>query len=907
MDSSPEKRVSKKTIKGADWDAGIAKSRANIEIRARNKNVREEEAALAALEEDEEEQSAEDVVESPAKNAPKRKAPAKKAAAPRPSSPQRTARMKEARNIAQVLADEAMFTQLKYMIFGRDQTPLAELELLDLPELEKRWEEGPPQPLAAPTKGKGKLPDAPPKKKLGPPPTSPSQRHGQGSTFQAVGFQGFSARFSTRCFQQGKGAIVDCRLNPGACKAHSRASADRDAGARRPRLDFTEKPKASRAPAQAVQAPSFDNPAASTTTSRASSRVPSAAPSRSQSSGPSHPVPRGGPDDFDGETFDLDAGHDGADSETEQARTMKPAKQTKQAKPRAKKGDITDPQEKAVVNRTVEETVALLVPDMCASPDETEVKIGKAWAKAVKSLDLPAEQWQMTAHNLAVVKSLVGGILLESSSPFGLALSPELDAEDVKQMAADLLPIEFLRDPKSPDKDSGHYQSSIIARVIAAIWFTSSKPVTSRYPTLLNPVPVDVIAFACALMQDILKRLAKEGFIKVEKRATTDEQKKEKELEKARLKAIAKATGVKPEASKTRAAVDPVRELLSAHYTNLAVFEEVMGPDFDEYRATLYKDACKWAGKQKEFSDDEGETEARRNPGVLTAASFAGDLRKARSRQSVPPVSGSHGGRSTGAAAKKRAPVGMIGKDHHEDTNREPQEEPDREPQELYDADKPGEIGRSAQKRRSRKELTADNQGNRQPGSESDDEQPLKKPRLSNKPTRAVPESDDEQDQRGAEPRQGEVERKPQAREGMQAVEHVSDVAQSQPSTTAVPGMARPSSPLSDSPDSPKAPEAPEAPESPEQSPAPAKRATRQSSRAAKQVPSSEAVMLAAIEKRKQLEAERRERAAQKKKEADEANKADEANWQEMERRAKGLEPEKPKAPGKRKPKKGGN
>ncbi|QRW12397.1 hypothetical protein RhiLY_11396 [Ceratobasidium sp. AG-Ba] len=906
MDSSPEKRVSKKTIKGADWDAGIAKSRANIEIRARNKNVREEEAALAALEEDEEEQSAEDVVESPAKNAPKRKAPAKKAAAPRPSSPAEDGTdEEEARNIAQVLADEAMFTQLKYMIFGRDQTPLAELELLDLPELEKRWEEGPPQPLAAPTKGKGKLPDAPPKKKLGPPPNKSKSKTPAKVRLSKRSVSKVSALDSPLvAFNRAKEQSLIADSTPVPAKRTRDASADRDAGARRPRLDFTEKPKASRAPAQAVQAPSFDNPAASTTTSRASSRVPSAAPSRSQSSGPSHPVPRGGPDDFDGETFDLDAGHDGADSETEQARTMKPAKQTKQAKPRAKKGDITDPQEKAVVNRTVEETVALLVPDMCASPDETEVKIGKAWAKA-----------QMTAHNLAVVKSLVGGFRSRGRqnttriilSHFGLALSPELDAEDVKQMAADLLPIEFLRDPKSPDKDSGHYQSSIIARVIAAIWFTSSKPVTSRYPTLLNPVPVDVIAFACALMQDILKRLAKEGFIKVEKRATTDEQKKEKELEKARLKAIAKATGVKPEASKTRAAVDPVRELLSAHYTNLAVFEEVMGPDFDEYRATLYKDACKWAGKQKEFSDDEGETEARRNPGVLTAASFAGDLRKARSRQSVPPVSGSHGGRSTGAAAKKRAPVGMIGKDHHEDTNREPQEEPDREPQELYDADKPGEIGRSAQKRRSRKELTADNQGNRQPGSESDDEQPLKKPRLSNKPTRAVPESDDEQDQRGAEPRQGEVERKPQAREGMQAVEHVSDVAQSQPSTTAVPGMARPSSPLSDSPDSPKAPEAPEAPESPEQSPAPAKRATRQSSRAAKQVPSSEAVMLAAIEKRKQLEAERRERAAQKKKEADEANKADEANWQEMERRAKGLEPEKPKAPGKRKPKKGGN
>ncbi|QRW06958.1 hypothetical protein RhiLY_05957 [Ceratobasidium sp. AG-Ba] len=957
---SPKKRVSKKTSKIADWDADRAKSRANIETRARNKNVRAEEAELAAWDVVEEEEAAEDVDESPVKKAPKQKAAAKKAAAPRSSSPAEDEASgtdeEEARNIAQVLKDKARFMQLKYMVHGRDETPLDQLDLLDLPELEKRWEDGPAKPTPAPTKGKGKLPDAPSKKTSGVPP-----KKTLGVPNKTVSKTPAKVRITKRsvskvsaldsplvAFNKAKEQSMLADSTPVPAKRTRDASVDRDSGGQRPRLDFT---------------------AASTTTSRAGSRVPSAAPSRSQSTAPSHSVPQGGPADFNGETFDLDPGYDGAGSKTEQVRTSKWVKQTgKQPKPRAKKGDITDPQEKAAVDRAVEETVALLVPDMCANTDETEVKIRQGWTKAIKCLELPTQEWQMTMHNLAVCKLLVGGFRSRGRqrtiriilSHFGLELSPVQKADDVKRKAKNLLPIEFLRDTDAPGEDAGHYQSPIIARVIAAIWFTSTKPVTSRYPDLLNPIPVDVIAFACALMQEILKRLAKDGFIKVERRATTEEAKKKKELEKERLKAITRATGVKPEASETRVAVDPVRELMPTHYANLATFQQVMGPDFDKYRANMYKDACKWAGKQKEDSEDEGETETRPNPGVLTAASFAGDLRNARSRQSIPPVSGSHaqsgsrssskqkarpqlssrlleheqqldagpntrrspgspakdrdqpssapsdghgkeatGGGSMGAAAKKRALVGMIGKEHHGDTNGESQEEADGEPQESYDIDEPGEIGWSAQKRRSHKELGADNQGNLKVGSGSDGEQPVKWRKLSKKLTRAVPGSDDEQDKR-----------KPQAHDSMQAVKHATDVAQGPPLTPTVPGMARPSSPLSESPGSPKPSEpleAPEAPEAPEQSSAPTKRATRQSSQAAKQVPSSEAVMLAAIEKRKQLEAERRKRAAQKKKEADKAKKADEANWQEMERQVKGQEPVKPKAPGRRKAKEGGS
>ncbi|QRW07916.1 hypothetical protein RhiLY_06915 [Ceratobasidium sp. AG-Ba] len=965
--ASPEKRTVKKTAKGSDWDQAIAKSRANIETRARNKNVRAEEAALSLWEEEEgeeeegeEEELPEDASEGPAEKAPRRKA----AAAPRSSSPAEDGTdEEEARNIAQVLADEKRFMQLKFMIHGRDQTPLAELELLDLPELEKRWETGPAKPSAAP-KGKGKIPDAPPKKTSSVPPKKTTTKTPAKVQITKRSVCKVTALNSPLdAFNKAKEQSRIADSTPVPTKRTRDASADKDSGNQRPRLDFTEKSKASRTSAPAVQAWSFDNHAASTVTSRASSRVPSVAPSRSQSTAPSHPVPGGGPADFDGETFDLDAGYDGAGTDTEQSHTKKPVKQTgKQPKPRAKKADITDPQEKLAVSRTVEETVALLVSDMCANSDETEIKIRKAWAISIESLGLPTQEWQMSAHNLAVCKSLVSGFRSRGRqrttqivlSHFKLELSPDQDAEDIKRAASKLLPIEFLRDPEALEEDAGHYQSSVIARTIAAIWFTGAKPVTSRHPDLLSPVPVDTIAYVCAL--DILKRLAKDGHIKIEKRATTEEEKKKKEMEKARLKAIARATGVKPEASETRAAVDPVRELMSTHYTNLAVFQSVMGPDFDKYRAALYKNACKWAGKQTMESDDEGETEARPDSGVLTAASFAGDLRHARSRKAAAPTSDAHsqpsskssskpkarpqpssrlsdeeqqpdaspkirrssghllkdrdqpmnawpdeygeksiGGVYAGAPTKEDAAARTSNKRRHADTGEESQEETNKDPRESYSTGETGGKGGSTEKRKTRNELTNDEQDTLPTEPPSEDEQPVKRPRLSKRPARAVPGSDDQLpglddqlDPPRAEPRQREAER-----ENTQAVEPSADAANDPLATTlVVTGVATPSSPLSESPNPPEAPNPPSVP---------TKRFTRMSSQAAKEAP-----MLLAMEKRKQLEAERRERAAEKKQEEQEAKRADEANWEEMQQRAKkGTEGAKPKAAIKRK-KKGG-
>ncbi|QRV79954.1 hypothetical protein RhiJN_07969 [Ceratobasidium sp. AG-Ba] len=119
--ASPEKRVSKKTSKYNTW----------------------KEAELAAHE-----QGAESTEESPVKKAPQRKAKVSaKTAAPRPESPAVDGDAdpddEEARNVAQVKADERRSMALQFMIHGRDNTPLDKLQKLDLPELEKLRKDGP--------------------------------------------------------------------------------------------------------------------------------------------------------------------------------------------------------------------------------------------------------------------------------------------------------------------------------------------------------------------------------------------------------------------------------------------------------------------------------------------------------------------------------------------------------------------------------------------------------------------------------------------------------------------------------------------------------------------------------------------------------------------------------------------
>ncbi|QRW03365.1 hypothetical protein RhiLY_02364 [Ceratobasidium sp. AG-Ba] len=925
--ASPDKRTSVKTLKYKDWKAEITKTQVKSDMIARGKNVRAEEKELAALEE-----KVEYTGESPAKKAPKTKAkaPAKKAA-PRPEGPAGDEDAnEEARNVAQVLADEKRCFELQFMIHGRDETPLDELRTLDLPELEERWENGP----ARSAKAKSKASTAPTKKApTAPPKKAPAKTPGKVRITRPSVSKVTALASPLIAFDQARDQAILADTTPVPAKRTRDPSGDRDTDIRRPRLDFA-KSGISRMSAPTNRAVSVDKSAATTTTSRAGSMAPSATSARSQSSAASKSASRGGTAlDDDREVFDLDLGYGEDEDEIEEVRSVisreKGQEIKKDPKSRPKKRDYKkDPQMLMVIDRTVEETVALLVSDMCC--DKLDIPIRRGWARAIKFLDLPPERWAIDKHAIDVCKTLVSGFRSRGRqhytpaiiSHFGLQYGPDLSIEEVKELAEELLPTEFHRDPKAIGPNAGHYRNSIMARGVAAIWMTGNKPTATRFPDVLNPVPTHAIAYVAALGQDVLKRLAKDGCIKTERKARTEEEKRQKELEKAAAKARGEGG--------TRASVDPVRADMATHLENLQLFEQVMGPDYHEFRSNLFKDACKWAGTYK--AEPQTDDQKPRPSGKLTAASFADELKQAKARQAAV-ASGSclDTQPSHKSLAKSRArPTPSLklpeieehadeslltgrSPTHHtppSDFERRPSPPPqrtrhthdeegtpsDEESGEEGRLDQPGEPTKSDEsapegdaqeqddawerestslstgKRKSRKAGRGDDDGLL-----SEDEEPLKK-RKQRKTSQAVIPESDEEDQSEAQPDVGGDGREPKTPAKTQTPESSSGAKDD-----LAPGGMEPSSPLSESPNvSSIAP----------------KRATRLSSQVAQATSLAEEAMLVALAKRKLEEAEKRERTAQKKKEEEAAQKAEDAAFKELELRVKEAKPAEKTKPG---------
>ncbi|QRW12620.1 hypothetical protein RhiLY_11619 [Ceratobasidium sp. AG-Ba] len=696
-------------------------------------------------------------------------------------------------------------------------------------------------------------------------------------------------------------------------------SDDRDTGIRRQRLDFAQS-GISRMSAPINRAASVDKSAATTTTSRAGSMAPSAASACSQSSAPSKSSSqRETAVDDDRKFFDLEIGHDEAEDKTEEVRPVRSRKLgqniKKDPKLRSKKRDYENNAEMLmVIDRTVEEAVALLVPDMCC--DELDIPIRRGWARAVKFLHLPPEKWLIDQHAINVCKTLVSGFRSRGRkyftqvilSHFGLQYGPDLDIEEVKVMAEELLPSEFHRNPNAIGPNAGHYRNAILARGVAVIWMAGNKPTATRFPDALDPVPTLAIAYVAALAQDILKRLAKDSCIKTKKKAKMEEEKEEK----ARERAAAKARGE----GSTRANVDPVRVDMNTHLENLQLFEQIMGPDYHEFQSNLFKDAC----------------------GKLTAASFADELKQAKARQAAA-ASGSRSDAqlSRESLTKSRArptpssklpeieersnddpsigrpsihhtspsefeeppsPMAQPTKDIHEEEGARSDEESDDEGRWEH----PGEPGKSdgsepkgdggERDNVSERESTSPSAGKRKSRGEaghgghddppSEDEEPLKKRKLHGGPKATVPASDEEEDLSAAQDDAGGNERESKAPTKTPTT-HSSPKANDEANDDPPPGGTVPSGGIPSSPLS----------ESPSDSSTVVKRATRLSTQSAQDALSAKEAMRIALEKRKQEEVKRRERAAQKKREEEDAQKAENAAYEELERKVKGAKPAK--------------
>ncbi|QRW01010.1 hypothetical protein RhiLY_00007 [Ceratobasidium sp. AG-Ba] len=200
---------------------------------------------------------------------------------------------------------------------------------------------------------------------------------------------------------------------------------------------------------------------------------------------------------------------------------------------------------------------------------------------------------------------------------FNLELSRNQTLEDIKERAANLLPTEFHRDPEAKHEDEGNYQCPIIARGVSSIWFNGTKPTAFRFPDSMDPIPTESVAYVAALVHDILSRVAKDGVLKTETRSGGDS---------------AEQDGVSDRRG-SWANIDPVKTLMAVHLRNLRTFEKGDVDAYDAYLDDLRKATLKCVGKSEE---EPTRSDQEPVPGMLSAASFAGERKYIASRARPP-------------------------------------------------------------------------------------------------------------------------------------------------------------------------------------------------------------------------------------------------------------------------------
>ncbi|QRW11950.1 The BTB (BR-C, ttk and bab)/POZ (Pox virus and Zinc finger) domain [Ceratobasidium sp. AG-Ba] len=598
QDATRKKRVSVKTTKMLEYEADRAKSKETRNLIARTKHVRAEEAELQAQEDNSDEEVA-------TVRLTKSK---KKVTTPPPDEDEDSGNGSDHDNRGRRL-------ELVYMIHGRYDIPVAELEPLGLAQLEDYWKNGPPK-RPVQTKGKPKASNPVPK-----PSITKTPAKGVRASKPAVS-QVTMIGSPLVVWKEAQEEAARAEYTPVPKKRTRDVLVDSEGGRRRP-LDL--RGKVDRAAASTRPQPS--SRVVLSTSSQAGSAVPTNAPSRSKSSAPPAPPPRRETEEPEGERFDI-ATTQGVDKDQLVEDDVKPKKKrgsnksSEDAKPRAKRGNYKNDQVTTmIIDRALEETLVYFRLNMCAGPDDISLMIHKGWAKAVKHCQQPVADWQLDVDLLRVVKSLVYGFRSRARqrmtravlSHFKLELSSEQTIDDIKERAASLIPTEFHRDPKAKHEDEGNYQSPIIARGIANIWFTGAKPTTFRFPDSMDPIPTESVAYVAALTHNILSRVAKDGVLKTETRSGGD---------------LAEHEGVSDKKG-GRANIDPVKALMAVHLKNLRTFENGDVDVYDAYLDDLRKVTLKCVGKSEEEttrSDNEPV------PGMLSAASFAGEKKYIASR-----------------------------------------------------------------------------------------------------------------------------------------------------------------------------------------------------------------------------------------------------------------------------------
>ncbi|QRW01017.1 hypothetical protein RhiLY_00014 [Ceratobasidium sp. AG-Ba] len=298
QDATREKRVSVKTTKMLEYEANRAKSKEISNSIARTKHVRAEEAELQELENNSEE-------EASTVRLTKSK---RKAAVPSSSED-------EDHENAGGRGDRGRRLELVYMIHGRYEIPVAELEPLSLAKLEDYWKNGPPK---RPVQAKGKS-------KASNPAPIPS-----------------TAKTPAKGVRASKPAVSQVTMIGSPLVVWKEAQEE---AARAEYTPIPKKPKTNVAKGSTKPQPSSRT--VSSVSSRAGSAVPANELSRSKSSVPPAPPSRRQTEEPEDSRFGIETTHGVAEYQSEEVE-VKPKKvraskkSGEDAKPRAKRGNYKD-------------------------------------------------------------------------------------------------------------------------------------------------------------------------------------------------------------------------------------------------------------------------------------------------------------------------------------------------------------------------------------------------------------------------------------------------------------------------------------------------------------------------------------------------------------------------------------
>ncbi|QRW08168.1 hypothetical protein RhiLY_07167 [Ceratobasidium sp. AG-Ba] len=324
-----------------------------------------------------------------------------------------------------------------------------------------------------------------------------------------------------------------------------------------------------------------------------------------------------GPKDFQEAMDTIDQPEDAAHRKVPVGTSGPPSK-----KPRVTKHTFKGTAFEKLIDFAVPFTGALLVANMCPDPNEYNLAIAEAWDTALEYYDLSPETHAMNADHRSVVKQLFSACrsrahknLAEGiASEYGLQLSSTNTIETVKKKAADLIPIGFHHDPEAIGPNAGHYRREFLARALALVWLSGTNAVGKLYQEVLNPVPINLMAYLCGLIEDILTRFKKDGCIKTEKKAKKGKGNKEVEGKgkgkgKGKKKGKGRATddlsdgngdGDSNIDSKdedfARATIDDVKAPMLRHLKGLKSFRDVLKHKFAKYQKKLFKNALKCVG-----------------------------------------------------------------------------------------------------------------------------------------------------------------------------------------------------------------------------------------------------------------------------------------------------------------------